>query len=58
MGLALVQRAPHADPLELEIRGFNLSLRKDVAQEVRVRRVEDKGGKQLEANTSKQPPGW
>jgi len=41
----LVKLAPLGDPLELEVRGFNLSLRKNEAEVLSVRRLDDKGGK-------------
>ena len=31
-GLKVVRRAPMGDPIELEVRGFSLSLRRDEAQ--------------------------
>ncbi len=32
VGLKILRRAPMGDPVELEVRGFNLSLRRDEAQ--------------------------
>ena len=40
----LVKLAPLGDPVELEIRGFNLSLRKDEAAILRINRIEERGG--------------
>ena len=31
-GLKIIRRAPMGDPIELEVRGFSLSLRRDEAQ--------------------------
>ena len=39
-GLKVIRRAPMGDPIELEVRGFNLSLRRDEAQCVLI----EKGG--------------
>jgi Fe2+ transport system protein FeoA len=44
--LKLLKLAPLGDPLELEIRGFNLSLRKAEAEVLSVRRIDHQGGKQ------------
>ena len=40
-GLKVIRRAPMGDPIELEVRGFSLSLRRDEAQCVL---IEKKGG--------------
>jgi Fe2+ transport system protein FeoA len=37
----LLKVAPLGDPVEIELRGFNLSLRKDEAQVLRIRRLDD-----------------
>ena len=44
--LRLLKLAPLGDPVELEIRGFNLSLRKREAEVLRVRRLENTKGQQ------------
>ena len=43
--LKLLKLAPLGDPVELEIRGFNLSLRKNEAEVLQIRRVDDQGGR-------------
>jgi ferrous iron transport protein A len=43
--LKLVKLAPLGDPVELEVRGFNLSLRKEEAAVLEVRPVQE-GGRQ------------
>jgi ferrous iron transport protein A len=42
--LRLVKLAPLGDPVELEVRGFNLSLRKAEAEILEIRPVNDQGG--------------
>lgn len=37
--IRLVQVAPLGDPIEIEVRGYKLSLRKEEAQSLKVRRV-------------------
>ena len=32
----LIKQAPLGDPIEIEIRGYNLSIRKQIAQEIKV----------------------
>ncbi len=44
--LKLVKLAPLGDPVELEVRGFNLSLRKEEAEVLQVRSIEEQGGAQ------------
>lgn len=44
--LKLVKLAPLGDPVELEVRGFNLSLRKEEADMLQIRPIEDEGGGQ------------
>jgi ferrous iron transport protein A len=43
--LKLVKLAPLGDPLQLEVRGFNLSLRKNEAEVLSVRRLDGKEGR-------------
>ena len=40
VGLKVIRRAPMGDPVELEVRGFSLSLRRDEAQCVLVDKKE------------------
>jgi ferrous iron transport protein A len=39
----LVKIAPLGDPVELEVRGFNLSLRKEEAEILQIRQLENQG---------------
>jgi ferrous iron transport protein A len=40
--LKLIRKAPLGDPIQIEIRGFNLSLRKHEAQVIRIERMQAK----------------
>jgi ferrous iron transport protein A len=42
--LKLVKLAPLGDPVELEVRGFNLTLRKEEAAILEIRPVDSQGG--------------
>lgn len=42
--LKLVKLAPLGDPVELQVRGFNLTLRKEEAEILEIRPVEAQGG--------------
>lgn len=34
--IKLIKQAPLGDPIEIEVRGYNLSIRKEIAQEIKV----------------------
>lgn len=34
--IKLIKQAPLGDPIEIEVRGYNLSIRKEIAQKIKV----------------------